>query len=66
MTGEEKATTLPTFNPSGDERVSYIKDTIENLIGYIRQLDGNPRCIARSLDKLEEASMWAVKSLFVK
>lgn len=69
MEGNVTATTIPSFNPSNDARVAYIKDRIEALIKHIREYGDNeadPRCKAIALTKLEEASMWAVKSLFVK
>jgi hypothetical protein len=62
----DKATTIPSFNPSGKKEVDEIKSRVESAIDYIRDMSaGDPRCKALSITKLEEASMWAVKSLFV-
>lgn len=62
----ETATTLPDFNPSKDVRVDNIKTPVENLMSYIKSLENvDGRCRSIALTKLEEASMWAVKSLFV-
>jgi len=58
-------TVLPNFNPSGDVRVIHLKKHCQNLIEYVGSLDGDPRCKAIAATKLEEACMWAVKSLFV-
>jgi hypothetical protein len=59
------ATTLPKFNPSGSSDVDIIKSTCEELLAIVKQIDGDPRCKSIALTKIEEASMWAVKSLFV-
>lgn len=66
MTDTDNASTMPEFNPSGFEDVNKIKSTAEALIKFVRDLDGDPRCKNIAITKLEEASMWAVKSLFVK
>lgn len=59
-------TTIPAFNPSGDERVAKIKELTEALIGYVNSLDTDPRCKAIALTNYEQAAMWAVKSCFIK
>lgn len=62
---DEKVTTIPDFNPSGNEVVAGIKERTEALIAYIRDNvpDGRARSIA--LTNYEQAAMWAVKANFV-
>jgi hypothetical protein len=63
---EMKATTLPDFNPSGKPEVAQTKNHIEDCIERIKGMNAmDARCRALALTKLEEASMWAVKGLFV-
>jgi len=60
------ATTLPKFNPSGDERVAVIKGKTEEILDYLNRLEGvDGRCKSLALTNYEQAAMWAVKSLFV-
>ena len=60
-------TTLPEFNPTGDDRVAKIKTLTEELIKYVEGLEGvDGRCKAVALTNYEQAAMWAVKSCFVK
>lgn len=61
------ATTIPDFNPTGDDRVSKIKAMTEDLLKYVSSLENvDGRCIAIALTNYEQAAMWAVKSCFVK
>lgn len=57
-------TTLPDFNPSGDDRVRLIKVQVENLFKFMRENlpDNRERSIA--FTNIEQGAMWAVKSLF--
>lgn len=60
------ATTIPSFNPTKDERVDFIKSRTEELLQYLQKLpDVDGRCVAIALTGYEQAAMWAVKSLFV-
>lgn len=62
---DEKASTLPGFNPSGSEVVAAIKAKTEDLLNYLRDNvpDGRARSIA--ITNYEQAAMWAVKANFV-
>lgn len=60
-----KATTIPSFNPTKDERVDWIKGNTEAMLTFLQNLeDVDPRCKALALTNYEQAAMWAVKSLF--
>lgn len=62
---QPKVTTIPSFNPSGDDRVQWIKEHTEEIIAYLAAqptLDGRRKAIA--LTNYEQAAMWAVKSCF--
>lgn len=62
-----EATTLPGFNPTKDPREDMIKGKTEEILAYLRTLDDvDPRCRSLAITNYEQASMWAVKSLFVK
>lgn len=52
-----------TFNPSGNGKVDYIKERAANLIDYVRSNGQDDRCTALAITALEEAAMWAVKSI---
>lgn len=64
MANDDKASTLPAFNPSGNEVVSGIKERTEALLAYLR--DNVPENRERSLaiTNYEQAAMWAVKANF--
>jgi hypothetical protein len=51
------------FNPSGDERVIHIKQTVADLIDYIHANGKDGRCSSIAATELESAAMWAVKSV---
>jgi hypothetical protein len=61
---DEKASTLPSFNPSGSEVVATIKAKTEDLLAYLR--DNVPANRERSIaiTNYEQAAMWAVKANF--
>ena len=65
MAGDEKASTLPAFNPTGNEVVAGIKSRTEELMTFIREHvpEGRERSIA--ITNYEQAAMWAVKANFV-
>jgi hypothetical protein len=60
------SSTLPDFNPSGNDTVAIIKEQTDKLMAYIvaHCPDNRQRSIA--LTNYEQAAMWAVKSNFVK
>jgi len=58
-------TTLPDFNPSGDDRVAAIKNMTEALMNYIRENVPENRQRSIALTNYEQAAMWAVKANFV-
>jgi hypothetical protein len=60
----EKVTTIPEFNPSGNEQVAEIKRRTEELILYIEENVPNNRRRAIALTNYEQAAMWAVKACF--
>lgn len=62
---DDKATTIPTFNPSNNEVVAGVKARTEDLLNYIRAHvpEGRERSIA--ITNYEQAAMWAVKANFV-
>lgn len=62
---DEKASTIPSFNPTGNEVVAGIKRQTEDLLDYIRANvpEGRERSIA--ITNYEQAAMWAVKAIFV-
>ncbi len=59
--------TFKDFNPTNDERVTFIKTKTDELIAYVKALDlapdGNRRA-ALACTNYEQAAMWAVKALF--
>lgn len=60
-----EATTIPGFNPSGDERVDWIKRQTEELIIYLREQETlEPRRRQIAITNYEQAAMWAVKACF--
>jgi hypothetical protein len=60
----EKITTIPEFNPSGNEHVAYIKARTEELIKYIEDNVPKGRRASLALTNYEQAAMWAVKANF--
>jgi hypothetical protein len=61
---DEKASTLPAFNPSGSEVVAAIKAKTEDLLAYLRDNVPNNRERAIAITNYEQAAMWAVKANF--
>ena len=59
-------TTIPSFNPSGNETVSEIKQRTEELMEYIRDNVPAGRCASIALTNYEQAAMWAVKANFAE
>lgn len=60
----EKETTMPDFNPSGNEAVDGIKKRTEELMEFIRYAVPDNRCRSIALTNLEQGAMWAVKANF--
>lgn len=58
-------TTLPAFNPSGNEVVDGIKSRTEELFAYIRENVPDNRCRSIAITNYEQGAMWAVKANFV-
>jgi hypothetical protein len=52
-----------TFNPSKNENVNHIKQTIAGLIDYIKIHGKDGRCSSICVTNLEDAAMWGVKSV---
>jgi len=61
---DEKASTLPEFNPSGSEVVANTKAMTEALLDYIRENVPNNRERSIAITNYEQAAMWAVKANF--
>lgn len=61
---DEKASTLPSFNPSGSDVVAEIKARTEALMDYIREAVPNNRERSLAVTNYEQAAMWAVKANF--
>ena len=61
---DEKASTLPAFNPSGSEVVAEVKRRTEELFDYLREHVPNNRERSIALTNYEQAAMWAVKANF--
>jgi hypothetical protein len=64
MPNDEKASTLPQFNPSGSDVVAEIKCRTEDLLDYIRENVPNNRERSIGITNYEQAAMWAVKANF--
>ena len=65
----KRSPTYRDFNPTQDERVDWIKSSIDGLIAYVREQTeaSGPETKRRAsiaITGLEQASMWAVKALF--
>lgn len=54
--------TNPNFNPSGDTRITEIKNKANDLATFIEANIAPGRRRSVALTKLEDFSMWAVKS----
>lgn len=59
---DEKASTLPDFNPSGSDVVGTIKACTEELLDYIREAVPQNRERSIAITNFEQAAMWAVKA----
>ena len=51
------------FNPNQNEEVALMKALCAAGINYVSRNGGDPRLTALAKTSLEEASMWAVKSI---
>ena len=51
------------FNPSNDDKVGQIKRRAADLIDYIIDNEGDPRCASLAVTAIEKGAMWAVKSI---
>lgn len=60
----DEATTIPSFNPSSDERVAKIKEMTEEIFAYLRAHVPDNRCRSLAITNYEQAAMWAVKANF--
>jgi hypothetical protein len=60
----DEATTIPSFNPSSDERVAKIKEMTEEIFSYLRENVPENRCRSLAITNYEQAAMWAVKANF--
>lgn len=58
------ATTNPTFNPSGNPKITEIKEAVRGLEAIILGLPPTRRRSV-ALTQLETAAMWAVKAAAV-
>jgi hypothetical protein len=61
---DDKATTIPSFNPSGKTQVDEIKRMTEELMAYLRANVPDNRCRSIAITNYEQAAMWAVKANF--
>ena len=52
-----------SFNPGGNEKVTEIKRLAAKLIDYVADHGQDARCTSLAQTALEEAAMWAVKSV---
>ena len=64
MAEDDNASTLPNFNPTGNETVAFIKQQTESLMDYLRQNVPDNRCRSIAITNYEQAAMWAVKANF--
>lgn len=65
MATDDKASTLPSFNPTGNEVVTGIKSKTEDLFAYLRANVPDNRERSLAITNYEQAAMWAVKANFV-
>lgn len=61
---DDKASTIPDFNPSGSDIVAGIKERTEALLDYLRQHVPANRERSLAVTNYEQAAMWAVKANF--
>ena len=61
---DDKASTLPDFNPSGSDIVAGIKERTEALLDFLRQHVPANRERSLAVTNYEQAAMWAVKANF--
>tara|TARA_R110002111_G_scaffold63985_4_gene105601 strand:+ start:522 stop:716 length:195 start_codon:yes stop_codon:yes gene_type:complete len=61
---DEKASTLPDFNPSGSDVVAEVKAKTEDLMAYLREHVPSNRERSIAMTNYEQAAMWAVKANF--
>lgn len=61
---DDKASTIPSFNPSGSEVVAEVKARTEALLDYLRDHVPNNRERSIAITNFEQAAMWAVKANF--
>jgi len=62
-----KSPTFSDFNPTGDDRVAFIKTKTDEIINYLAglELSGDAaRRRALAVTNYEQAAMWAVKAMF--
>ena len=63
-TSEKVPSTLPNFNPSGNQQVAEIKSMTEGIMQYLRDNVPNNRERSLAITNYEQAAMWAVKANF--
>lgn len=61
---DEKASTIPSFNPSGSDVVAEVKRRTQELLEYIRESVPANRERSIAITNYEQAAMWAVKANF--
>lgn len=61
---DDKASTIPAFNPSGSDVVAEIKRRTEELMDFLREAVPNNRERSLAITNYEQAAMWAVKANF--
>jgi len=61
---DEKASTIPSFNPSGSEVVAEVKRRTEELLDYVRDNVPNNRERSLGITNFEQGAMWVVKANF--
>ena len=65
-----RSPTFAEFNPTGDDRVAFIKVKTDEIISYLYGLDVHSmdgaagRRIELAVENYEQAAMWAVKAMF--
>jgi hypothetical protein len=52
-----------SFNPSNNPKVDYVKLQAANLIDFVLKEGADPRTASLAATALEDAAMWAVKSI---
>lgn len=61
---DDKASTLPAFNPSGKDEVAAIKEMTEAILQFLREKVPANRERSIAITNYEQAAMWAVKANF--